>query len=67
MSNKVQAKPLLSRSANVSEYHLITSSSLTFIHYDEQLEGNVCTVMLKYPHLNKEKIRNLLEELDNNC
>lgn len=67
MSNKAQTKCLLARNAYTSEHALPANTTLTFAHFDSQLEMNLRALMQKYPHLSQQKVRDLLEELDNNC
>jgi hypothetical protein len=67
MSNKAQTKCLLARNAYAGELLLPSNAALTFGHHDQLLEVNLRTVMQKYPHLSEQKVRDLLEELDNNC
>jgi len=38
----------------------------TFGYYERQLEENIKFIMAKYPSHDKQKVRNLLEEIDNN-
>jgi hypothetical protein len=66
MTSKVEAKRLLSKHQLSSEHTIISSNSLSYSAYDQELEGNVKIILKRYPLLDKLKIRNLLEELDNN-
>jgi len=67
MSNKIQAKPLLARNTLTSEFTLLSNPHNSFSAYDEQLENNLRVILARYPHLSRQKVRDLLEELDNNC
>ena len=67
MSNKIQAKPLLARNTLTSEYALLSNPHSSFSAYEEQLESNLRVLLARHPHLSRQKVRDLLEELDNNC
>jgi hypothetical protein len=67
MSNKIQAKPLFARNTLTSEYALLSNPHNSFSAYEEQLDNNLRVLLAKYPHLSRQKVRDLLEELDNNC
>jgi hypothetical protein len=67
MSNKAHTKCLLARSTHSGEHQLPNNCAFTFAHYDQQLETNLSAIMLRYPQLSQQKVRDLLEELDNNC
>lgn len=66
MSNKAQTKCLLARTPYSTEHQLPVNCALTFGHHEQQLELNLRALMQKYPHLSEQKVRDLLEELDNN-
>lgn len=67
MSNKA-TKCLLARSPLTSDLLLTaTHSPFTYAHHTRLLDDNLQTLMMKYPHLSEQKVKDLLEELDNNC
>jgi hypothetical protein len=66
MSSKVTVKPLLARNPRVSEHLLLSSSARGFSAYEDDLDSNVRFILRKYAHLDRQKVSNLLEELDNN-
>lgn len=66
MSSKLQSKPLLSKHHLSNEHTLILTNNSNYNCYDQELEGNLRTILKRYPHLDKLKVRNLLEELENN-
>lgn len=66
MSNKA-TKCLLARSPLTSDLLLTAHSPLTYAHHTGLLDDNLHALMMKYPHLSKQKVKDLLEELDNNC
>lgn len=66
MSTKSQIKPLLSRNTKVAEYIMVTNNASTFTAYEKALETNLNIILHKFPNLDKKKVRDLLEELDNN-
>lgn len=63
MSNKMEVKPLLGKHYLSNQHTLILTNNNPYNSYDNELEGNVIIVFNKYPHLDQNKIRNLLEEL----
>jgi dolichyl-phosphate-mannose--protein O-mannosyl transferase len=67
MSNKAQTKCLLARNPNANDLLLPLGSSLTLNHHQQLTDNNLRALMQKYPHLSEQKVRDLLEELDNNC
>lgn len=67
MSNKAQTKCLLARNPHAADLLLPHTSSLTLSHHQLLTDNNLRTLMQKYPHLSEQKVRDLLEELDNNC
>lgn len=66
MSSKSTLKPLLARNPKVSEHLLLSSNARPFSAYQEDLEANLRSILRKYPHLDRKKVADLLEELDNN-
>lgn len=66
MSSKAQVKPLLGRSLRVTDHHLPSHSSRDFTSYENDLENNLRIILRKYSHLDRKKVSDLLEELDNN-
>lgn len=66
MSSKMQAQPLLRKHYLSNEHTLILSNPHGYSNYDNELEGNLKTIINKYPDLDQNKVRNLLEELENN-
>lgn len=61
MSNKVQIRPLLARNTQTSESSLFLNCGMSFNHYETELDANLIVIMNKYPHLNRQKVRDLLE------
>jgi hypothetical protein len=45
---------------------VIQNQASTFGYYERQLEENIKLIMDKYPCHDKQKVRDLLEEIDNN-
>lgn len=66
MSSKVTIKPLLSRNLKVNDHHLLSNPNRCFNAYEDELENNLRTILRKYSHLDRKKVSDLLEELDNN-
>ncbi len=66
MSSKSTIKPLFARNLKVSEHLLLSSPNRTFSAYQEDLDANLRIILRKYPHLDRKKVCDLLEELDNN-
>jgi DNA gyrase/topoisomerase IV subunit A len=60
-------KPLLARNLKVGDHHLLSHPARTFSAYEQQLEDNLRLILRKYAHLDRQKVSDLLEELDNNC
>jgi len=66
MSSRLQVKPLFAKSAISTEHSIITKNNQTYNSYEQELETNLRTILNRYHDLDKTKVRNLLEELDNN-
>ncbi len=66
MSSKMQVKTLISKHHLSNEHALILGSHSGYNSYEHELEGNLRTILKKYPYLDHTKVRNLLEELENN-
>jgi hypothetical protein len=66
MSSKSTLKPLFARNHKVSEHLLLSSNTRPFSAYQEDLEANLRSILRNYPHLDRKKVADLLEELDNN-
>jgi len=62
----IKTKTLLAKNLFLNEQNLVSNQSHTYNKYEQSLEANVKTIMIKYPSLDKKKIKDLLEELDNN-
>lgn len=65
MTSGADTKPLLARNLKVTEHQLL-SNSPTFSSYEVDLDRNISVILLKYAHLDRKKVSDLLEELDNN-
>jgi DNA-binding transcriptional MerR regulator len=66
MSTKVDNKHILGKSVfSTREHTLIDSQSLTYRSYESQIDHNIKIILHKYQHLDIKKVRQLLEELDN--
>lgn len=50
----------------VSEHIMLSNEERTFTAYESELESNLKFILRKYSHLDRSKVRDLLEELDNN-
>jgi hypothetical protein len=66
MSGKIQVKPLLAKHHLFSEHSLIANNGSNFNNYEQQLETNLRIILKRFHNLDKLKVLNLLEELDNN-
>lgn len=66
MSSKLQLKPLLAKHHLNSEHSLIANTSHPYSSYEQELESNLRIILKRFHNLDKLKVRNLLEELDNN-
>lgn len=49
----------------VSEHIMLSNEERTFTAYESELESNLKFILRKYSHLDRSKVRDLLEELDN--
>ena len=63
MSSKRQVKPLLSKHHLPSEHPVIANHPHTYHSYEQDIEANLRIILKRYSHLDKNKVRNLLEEL----
>jgi hypothetical protein len=45
---------------------MVSNEAATFTAYEQELENNLKIILKKYAHLDRKKVRDLLEELDNN-
>lgn len=45
---------------------MLSNEERTFTAYESELESNLKFILRKYSHLDRSKVRDLLEELDNN-
>ena len=67
MSSQMKTKQLFSKDLfSTSESLLIHNDCSTFGSYERELQSNINFILIKYPAHDKKKIRNLLEEIDNN-
>ena len=66
MSGKLHLQTLLAKNCNTLQHSLITNNGHNFNNYEQQLEANLRTILKRFHNLDKLKVRNLLEELDNN-
>jgi hypothetical protein len=68
MSGKLETKQLLSKhDLSTGGQLLLFNQESTYGFYERQLEDNIHEILRKFPSLDKEKVRTLLEEIDNNC
>ena len=68
MSSKLQNnnKTLLGKHHLSNEHALIMTNHTSYNCYEQEIEANLKTILRRYNHLDKMKVRNLLEELENN-
>ena len=66
MSSNITLKTLFARNHKVNEHILLSSSNPTYGSYQEDLDNNLLFILKKYAHLDRKKVSDLLEELDNN-
>jgi hypothetical protein len=66
MSSNITVKTLLARNLKVSEHLLLSTNNPTYNSYQEDLDNNLRFILKKYSHLDRKKVSDLLEELDNN-
>jgi hypothetical protein len=66
MSAKTGLKPLLSKHHLSHEHTVILNNQLNCNSYEQELESNLWIILKRYTHLDRTKVRNLLEELENN-
>jgi hypothetical protein len=66
MSSKLQVKALLAKNHLSSEHSIISNNHQNYSSYDYELETNLRIILKRFNNLDKSKVRNLLEELDNN-
>lgn len=66
MSSKIELKPLLSKHHLSSEHTIIANNYQNYRSYEDEIEDNLRMILKRYPHLDHHKVRNLLEELENN-
>ena len=66
MSSRLQVKSLLAKSHLSTEHSIITKNNYNYSSYDSELEANLRVILKRFQNLDKLKVRNLLEELDNN-
>jgi len=66
MSAKVNNKLILGKSVfSTREHTFFDSQFLTYKSYENQIDHNIKIILHKYQHLDIKKVRQLLEELDN--
>lgn len=63
MSSRLQVKPLLSKHHLPSEHLIIANNQHNYNSYEQEIEANLRIILKRYSHLDKNKVRNLLEEL----
>jgi hypothetical protein len=66
MSSRLQVKSLLAKSHLSTKHSIITKNNYNYSSYDSELEANLRVILKRFQNLDKLKVRNLLEELDNN-
>lgn len=64
MSSKIELKPLLSKHHLTSEHTIINHHGHS--SYEQEIETNLRVILRRHSYLDKSKVRNLLEELENN-
>lgn len=62
----LKTKKLLAKNHFTTELNLVSSTSFTYNNYEQSLEANLKMILSKYPALDIKKVKDLLEELDNN-
>lgn len=66
MSSKIQGKTLLGKHHLSNDHALIMINNANYNSYEQEIEANLRIILKRYSHLDKLKVRNLLEELENN-
>jgi len=56
----------MSKNPNVTTHNILSNASSTFNEYENELESNMRIILKRFDYLEKAKVRELLEELDNN-
>lgn len=56
----------MSKNPNVTTHNILLNPSSTFTEYESELESNMKIILKRFDYLEKAKVRELLEELDNN-
>lgn len=56
----------MSKNPNVTTHNILSNPSSTFTEYENELESNMKIILKRFDYLEKAKVRELLEELDNN-